>query len=395
MRWLLVVTCLAGCGRRGFDDVLDGSSAIDAPTTDGDASVDPGIVELAFRGGTPCVRSGEGRVACWGRNGHGQVGAGTISAREAPHVVDVTNVVKVGSGEFVSYAIDRDGALWGWGNNAQGQMGLGSTTPSTYSLPVRVPVPEPVVDVAAGEHHTCAITRGARELYCWGDNDCSQLGNQTTLPEYAPFKVPGLSDVVKVTVSDQETCTIDASNELRCIGAAYSTTAGCQNLHLTPTAPTGVATAMEVVGGCHMSTCAIDGSGRAWCWGEDQGGQLGDGASMDRANPAQVTVLSGVRAISTGFSVSCAVTTTGSVHCWGQNIGGQLGVDDTNLTGTPTPLPLPFFTGQPIDQIETGCSTTCVRSNHDLYCWGDNTNAVIDDTTSDAYKPVRRLGLPF
>lgn len=47
------------------------------------------------------------------------------------------------------------------------------------------------------------------------------------------------------------------------------------------------------------------------------------------------------------------------------------------------------------DAAPTGCASTCVLSGHDVYCWGENSKAVIDDTGVDAFAPTLRTALPF
>jgi alpha-tubulin suppressor-like RCC1 family protein len=70
----------------------------------------------------------------------------------------------------------------------------------------------------------------------------------------------------------------------------------------------------------------VDGS--VWCWGGDGFGQLGDGASTNRSEPAAVA---GVRAdeIVSGNLHVCA-RTGDRVACWGANTRGQLG-DGTTI----------------------------------------------------------------
>jgi alpha-tubulin suppressor-like RCC1 family protein len=94
--------------------------------------------------------------------------------------------------------------------------------------------------------------------------------------------------------------------------------------------------------------------------------------------------------------VSCAATAANDVFCWGRNTVGQLGIGSMSVGGSNTALQLPFFTGAlEIDQLEVGCNASCVRSRDEIYCWGDNAEAIVDDTGATVYAPVRRVGLPF
>jgi len=79
--------------------------------------------------------------------------------------------------------------------------------------------------------------------------------------------------------------------------------------------------------------CAIA-MGRAFCWGKNFSGEVGDGTQDDKYVPTPVVGLgSGVTAISTGGEGhSCAIQ-RGNVYCWG--IGGW-------MTGTLTPELVPF-----------------------------------------------------
>ena len=70
-----------------------------------------------------------GSVWAWGDNDRGQLGDGTRVSSDVPLRVDVpkgVTFVKVSSGGYASYAIDRSGRLWAWGDNKSGQLGTGS-----------------------------------------------------------------------------------------------------------------------------------------------------------------------------------------------------------------------------------------------------------------------------
>ena len=94
-------------------------------------------VRQVFQGGSG-AKNGQtvailanGSVWAWGDNDRGQLGDGTRVSSDVPLRVDVpqgVTFVKVSSGGYASYAIDRSGRLWAWGDNRSGQLGTGSST---------------------------------------------------------------------------------------------------------------------------------------------------------------------------------------------------------------------------------------------------------------------------
>jgi alpha-tubulin suppressor-like RCC1 family protein len=99
----------------------------------------PAAVQQVFQGGSGPKNGqtvailGNGSVWAWGNNERGQLGDGTRDSSGVPLRVDVprgVTFVKVSSGGYASYAIDRSGRLWAWGDNKSGQLGTGSGTMS-------------------------------------------------------------------------------------------------------------------------------------------------------------------------------------------------------------------------------------------------------------------------
>ncbi len=97
----------------------------------------PEAVGQVFQGGSGAKNGqtlailADGSVWAWGDNDRGQLGVGTKVNSEVPWRVDVpagVNFVKVSTGGYASYAIDRSGRLWAWGDNTSGQLGVGSLT---------------------------------------------------------------------------------------------------------------------------------------------------------------------------------------------------------------------------------------------------------------------------
>ena len=106
----------------------------------------PAGVRQVFQGGSG-AKNGQtvailanGSVWAWGENDRGQLGNGTRVSSDVPLRVDVprgVTFVKVSSGGYASYAIDRSGRLWAWGDNTSGQLGTGNSTTMT-TKPVSV-----------------------------------------------------------------------------------------------------------------------------------------------------------------------------------------------------------------------------------------------------------------
>ena len=85
--------------------------------------------------------------------------------------------IAIHAGYYHTCAIVSDGTLRCWGSNSSGQLGTGNTTSS--SVPVAVSGITEILDVSAGETHTCAIEdeeAGQRTVRCWGRNSSGQLG---------------------------------------------------------------------------------------------------------------------------------------------------------------------------------------------------------------------------
>ncbi|MCX7861447.1 MAG: hypothetical protein N2449_00430, partial [Bacteroidales bacterium] len=90
-------------------------------------------------------------------------------------------------------------------------------------------------------------------------------------------------------------------------------------------------------GGWHSVVVCNDSTVKAF--GENETGQLGNGANTDSNVPVSVIGLTGVVAVSAGGDQleahSMALKSDGTVWAWGSNIYGQLGNATTTSTNTP------------------------------------------------------------
>jgi alpha-tubulin suppressor-like RCC1 family protein len=83
----------------------------------------------------------------------------------------------------------------------------------------------------------------------------------------------------------------------------------------------------------HSLTLKDDGT--VWAWGSNGSGRLGDGTTMNRSVPVQVSGLTDITAISAGGSHSLALKDDGTVWAWGNNGFSQLGTEQRRIGQYP------------------------------------------------------------
>jgi alpha-tubulin suppressor-like RCC1 family protein len=110
--------------------------------------------------------------------------------------------------------------------------------------------------------------------------------------------------------------------------------------------------------------CALAADGTAYCWGSNDGGQLGTGDRVDRRAPTPVAGGLHFTSITTGEYHTCAIATDGTVYCWGDPYS-TFSIPELMLTPQPTPGTLKFAS------IDAGVGFTCgVTTDAKAYCWG-------------------------
>ncbi|MGE0867526.1 MAG: RCC1 domain-containing protein [Kofleriaceae bacterium] len=134
----------------------------------------------------------------------------------------------------------------------------------------------------------------------------------------------------------------------------------------TPTAIADVPMPIEVAAYTQTS-CAVDATGDAYCWGINYKGGLGDGTFDDRWSPTRVLGLPGrARTVEPAYGASYALLEDGTVWAWGSSLDGQLG--DGTTIDRPTPGPVPGLSS--IVDVVSENRLTCATDGTALWCWG-------------------------
>lgn len=278
------------------------------PSDVGTVSLSSDAVHIATGYNHSCALLDTGLIQCWGDNGGGQLGYGHIvrigddelPSSQSPVSAGGT-VVQLVAGSGHTCALLDTGDVRCWGRGSYGVLGYGyypghiGDNEAITSVGT-VPVGGTVVQLAAGNIHTCALLdTGA--VRCWGFNSSGELGYGHT-----------------ATIGDNETPS--AAGDVDLGGTAVQITAG------------------------YNHTCALLDTGDVRCWGNDAGHQLGYvGSASDigddelPSSAGDVDVGDPVVEVAAGSHHTCARVQDGAIRCWGSGDHGRLGYGNTADVG--------------------------------------------------------------
>jgi alpha-tubulin suppressor-like RCC1 family protein len=295
---------------------------------------------------------------------------------------------------------NSSGQLYAFGDNVSGQLGSATNngtddpnpTPAVVSLPGAT---GPVVQVAAGHQHSLAVT-STGQLYAWGINDFGQLGSATNNGTGNPNPTPALvslagatGPVVQVAAGQEHSLAVTSTGQLYAFGwnrfgqLGSATNNGTDNPNPTPalvSLPGATGRAVQVAAG-DAHSLAVTSTGQLYAFGENGSGQLGSGTNIGTVNPNPAPALVSlpgatgpVVQVAAGHQHSLAVTSTGQLYAWGINDFGQLGSASNIGTSNPNPalVSLPGATGRAVQVAAGDVHSLAVTSTGQLYAFGDN-----------------------
>lgn len=283
----------------------------------------------------------QGEAFCWGGNLFGQLGEGTDDWRTSPaRVKTEERFASLFVGDDHACALTPDGRALCWGGNYYGALGDGTREHRSTPTPVRTELRFSLL--AAGDDFTCALARDG-SAHCWGSDGGGQLGSPEADSASVPIPVSGGHRFTALAAGGAHVCGITAQGAALCWGANHrgqlgTGQGGTDTRGERSEVPVPVAGAPRpariAVGETH--TCALTPTGEAWCWGEGEDGQLGDGARARRTRPVRVAGGIAFRALSAGRAHTCGIAADGAAWCWGRNDQGQLG--SGTLRGSAVPV---------------------------------------------------------
>lgn len=190
-------------------------------------------------------------------------------------------------------------------------------------------------------------------------------------------------DVAGASAATYATGAVDASmngHQFRVVIQNPGGTVVSAAVTLTVTVVAAASTTAVSAGASHSLALRSDGS--VWAWGSNNDGELGSGSTVaSSAAPVPVVLagggaLSGVSAVSAGFSHSLALRSDGSLLAWGRNQFGQLG--DGGTTARNAAAPVRTAAGDPLVGVVHASAgsgvSAAVRSDGSVWVWGWSTS---------------------
>jgi alpha-tubulin suppressor-like RCC1 family protein len=262
--------------------------------------------------------------------------------------------------------------------------------------------PATLVALVAGSRSNC-LTTTAGTAWCWGF-----IGEERGRPYDLHDSSGGPLRLRDISTASTERCAVTTMGEVLCqsdLSGGLRDSAGAEVelpdpcLYYRCLMPLPMRGGLPAVPLRHVTNsgdhaCALAEDGRAYCWGENLHGELGDGTwSRDSAPDvrAPVAVTGDLRftQLSAGMQFTCGVSTDAAVWCWGEGDKGQVG-DTTQIpfctndgptpesactTSRPHRIPTEQTSGGRRDirltSVHAGLRGACaVSEDGGAWCWG-------------------------
>ncbi|NP_001080313.1 regulator of chromosome condensation (RCC1) and BTB (POZ) domain containing protein 2 S homeolog isoform X1 [Xenopus laevis] len=269
-------------------------------------------------------------VFVMGTNSSGCLGTGDAQSIIEPRRIDMLSGKRIvslsyGSGPHV-VIVTSDGEVYSWGHNAYSQLGNGSTNQALSPCQVSTNlINKKAHSVACGSHHSMVLTCDG-EVYAWGYNNSGQVGSGSTANQPIPRKVT--SCLQNKTV----------------IGIACG----------------------------QMSSMAVVDNGEVYAWGYNGNGQLGLGSSGNQPTPCRIAALQGIRVeqVVCGYAHTLALTDEGVMYAWGANSYGQLGTGNKSNQSYPVQVIVDKERIVEIAACHSSHTSAAKSQSGQVYMWG-------------------------
>ena len=184
----------------------------------------PPARKIAAGGARSCAWTSAG-TRCWGRDARPTVDSQAVTGTDARYtpvrLVDADKMRTIVLAGELACGLDEGGTLrcGGAGTAAPSPPSIDDAKsrkePGLLAL-TKHPLLEHVV-AAAGRSHACAALENG-QVWCWGEDDFSQLGDGNAGYSDKPVRVDGVGSATEVAVTESSTCALTVDGQVSCWG---------------------------------------------------------------------------------------------------------------------------------------------------------------------------------
>ncbi|WP_308638950.1 RCC1 domain-containing protein [Paenibacillus silvisoli] len=318
----------------------------------------------------------DGAVWGWG-GGYGALGHGATTPAFSPVRIHIDHVKQISSGYRHTLFLKEDGTVWAVGGNEHGQLGNGQTSKGDklFTEPMQVLGLKDVIQVAAGDNHSVAVTSDGT-VWAWGGNEHGQLGDETRENGREPRVVAGLPKVKSIAAGQYTSIALGEAGDVWVWGLqAYDRKDIQHGVIRKPTPISGDGT-YEAITADSTLGAALDSYGVVWVWENYSSSSLNTDTKLQ---PQRIFNISKV----VSFTVDSAVDSSGAAWKW-KNVAGK--VQEVSA------LPLPVNQAKTI--AEGSRNLYVLMNDGRIYSEGFNQFGQLGQGTLDVevgnFKPVRK-----
>jgi alpha-tubulin suppressor-like RCC1 family protein len=388
-----------------------------------------------------CAVTNTGEIYCWGTSTHGAIGTSSGAATSTPQLIQLPGNLSanlIGTNNLQTCAAASDGSLYCWGSfgilsdsnvpalqatsadipdapfaptlsgasyvggqataSWQGSADASSPAQTAYQMSARFSgATSTIVEMATTSWSRCAVLSDGT-VACWGDNfwygftPVGKFGTAATRYSDVPVLVPGITNAVQVAIGIDFACALLGDSSVTCWGLnnygqlGRGASAGGSDYTVNTPAPViGLPADISQISAREGGICALSQTdGTVLCWGNTARGNF--------STPTAVPGVTGAVKISYGNDWTCVVINDGSVQCWGHNSVGTFGDGTPDYSNTPAAV---SGLGRVVDVYALDQGACALQVDGFVVCWGrNNENQLGNGTTDDSMTPQLVAGIP-
>ncbi len=362
----------------------------------------------------------DGSVWSWGENSDGQLGDGTSTNRNTPQKIKgLSGIIKIACGEFHAIALKKDGTVWTWGSNVSGQLGNSAVQRDT-KVPAVVKGLKDIVSVAGGSKQSFALSKDGT-LWGWGRNYEGQLAlnnvDYTSRPtvikslpkltyitskfEYSmgmtengdifawgnfnggsthkPVKINKFIDVKEICTLRSEAIFLLKDGTVWKLQGDSGEIAQLKDL-----------TDINQISGGTAHIIALKKDGTVWSWGKlfSTTSIVGVPGEYNNLNAEKINSINNMTFIASGSNSDYGIDNKRRVFSWGNNSYGQLGINTIIQNSVPAKVKA-LSNVRSISTVDS--YSIALKEDGTVYEWSSYDDEV---TSGNKGLPLQKTGIP-